>query len=121
MDITQNKSEFIENVKQCVNLDIQLKIVTEKTKLMRERKSQLNAEICSYVVQNNITNKQIEINDGTLNFYKRKEYKPLTFTFVENTLREIIQNKEHIEFIMKRLKENRETVIHDDIRRSYSK
>jgi hypothetical protein len=116
-----NKDEFINNIKQWVNLDSQLKIVNEKTKLMRERKTLLNSQICEYANENNIYNKHIEITDGVLKFYKRKEYKPLTYGFVEESLHEIIPNKEHVEFILKHLKENRETVIHDDIRRNYTK
>jgi len=116
-----NKDEFINNIKQWVNLDSQLKIVNEKTKLMRERKTLLNSQICEYASENNIYNKHIEITDGVLKFYKRKEYKPLTYGFVEESLNEIIPNKEHVEFILKHLKEKRETVIHDDIRRNYTK
>jgi len=116
-----NKDEFINNIKQWVNLDSQLKIVNEKTKLMRERKTLLNSQICEYANENNIYNKHIEITDGMLKFYKRKEYKPLTYGFVEESLHEIIPNKEHVEFILKHLKEKRETVIHDDIRRNYTK
>lgn len=119
--VLNNKDEFINNIKQWVNLDSQLKIVNEKTKLMRERKTLLNSQICEYANQNNIYNKHIEITDGVLKFYKRKEYKPLTYGFVEESLHEIIPNKEHVEFILKHLKEKRETVIHDDIRRNYTK
>jgi len=119
--VLNNKDEFINNIKQWVNLDSQLKIVNEKTKLMRERKTLLNSQICEYANQNNIYNKHIEITDGVLKFYKRKEYKPLTYGFIEESLREIIPNKEHVEFILKHLKEKRETVIHDDIRRNYTK
>jgi len=119
--VLKNKDEFINNIKQWVNLDSQLKIVNEKTKLMRERKTLLNSQICEYANQNNIYNKHIEITDGVLKFYKRKEYKPLTYVFIEESLREIIPNKEHVEFILKHLKEKRETVIHDDIRRNYTK
>lgn len=119
--VLNNKDEFINNIKHWVNLDNQLKIVNEKTKLMRERKTLLNSQICEYANQNNIYNKHIEITDGVLKFYKRKEYKPLTYGFIEESLHEIIPNKEHVEFILKHLKEKRETVIHDDIRRNYTK
>jgi hypothetical protein len=119
--VLNNKEEFINNIKQWVKLDSQLKIVNEKTKLMRERKTSLNSQICEFANQNNIYDKHIEITDGVLKFYKRKEYKPLTYGFIEESLNEIIPNKEHVEFILKHLKEKRETVIHDDIRRNYTK
>jgi hypothetical protein len=119
--VLNNKEVFINNVKQWVNLDNQLKMVNEKTKIMRERKMLLNSQICEFVNKNNINHKHIEISDGVLKFYKRKEYKPLSYGFIESSLHEIIPNKEHVEGILKYLKEKRETVIHDDIRRNYTK
>jgi len=119
--VLNNKEEFINNVKQWVNLDNQLKMVNEKTKTMRERKSLLNSQICLFVNENNINHTQIEITDGVLKFYKRKEYKPITYGFIENSLREIIPNKEHVDSILQYLKDKREIVTHDDIRRNYKK
>jgi hypothetical protein len=119
--VLNNKDGFINNVKQWVNLDNQIKIVNDKTKLMRERKMMLNSQICAFANENNISHKHIEITGGVLKFYKRKEYKPLSYGFIENSLHEIIPNREHVEFILKHLKEKRETVIHDDIRINYTK
>lgn len=117
--VVDNRELFIENVKQWVTIDNQLKIVNEKTRLMRERKQKINQEICDYAVQHNIDHKYIEISDGTLKFFKRKEYKPITYTFLEKSLSEIIPNKDHVSFIINHIKDKREIIIHDDIRRNY--
>ena len=69
--VVDNRELFIENVKQWVTIDNQLKIVNEKTRLMRERKQKINQEICDYAVHHNIDHKYIEISDGTLKFFKR--------------------------------------------------
>lgn len=119
--VVDNRELFIENVKQWVTIDNQLKIVNEKTRLMRERKQKINQEICDYAVQHNIDHKYIEISDGTLKFFKRKEYKPITYTFLEKSLSEIIPNKDHVSFIINHIKDKREIIIHDDIRRNYKK
>lgn len=117
--VIDDKTQFIENVKQWVILDNQLKIVNEKTKLMRERKHILNQEICNFAIQKKIDDKHIEISDGTLKFFKRKEYKPITYSFLEKKLYEIIPNREQVDYIINYLKNNREISIHDDIRRNY--
>lgn len=119
--VVSNRQLFIENVKQWVTLDNQLKVVNEKTKLMREHKHKLNQEICNYAIQQNIDHKYIEISDGTLKFYKRKEYKPITYTFLEKSLSEIIPNKEQVSFIINHIKDKREIITHDDIRRNFKK
>lgn len=119
--ISNNSNEFVNNIKQWVTLDSQLKIVNEKTRIMRETKAELNSKICSFVNENSINHKHIEISDGTLKFYKRKEYEPLTYGYLEKSLQQIIPNQKHIEHILTHLKENRGVVVHDDIRRNYSK
>ena len=86
---------------------------------MREHKQKLNQEICDFAIQNNIDHKYIEISDGTLKFFKRKEYKPITYTFLEKTLSEIMPNKKELSFVMNYIKDKREIVIHDDIRRNF--
>ena len=49
----QTKPEFIEKVKKWVVMDSQLKIVNEKTKQLRELKSQLNHQICDFMNNHN--------------------------------------------------------------------
>lgn len=118
--VVVNKEQFVENIKGWVTLDNQLKVVNEKTRRMREHKQKLNKEICDFAIHNNIHHKYIEISDGTLKFFKRKEYKPITYTFLEKTLSEIMPNKEELSFVMNYIKDKREIVIHDDIRRNFT-
>ena len=117
--VVVNKEQFVENIKGWVTLDNQLKVVNEKTRRMREHKQKLNQEICDFAIHNNIDHKYIEISDGTLKFVKRKEYKPITYTFLEKTLSEIMPNKKELSFVMNYIKDKRDIVIHDDIRRNF--
>ena len=113
--VVDNKELFVENIKRWVTLDNQLKVVNDKTRRMREHKQKLNQEICDFAIHKKIDHKYIEISDGTLKFFKRKEYKPITYTFLEKTLSEIIHNKDELSFVMNHIKDKREIVIHDDI------
>lgn len=56
-----------------------------------------------------------------LRMYDKKDYKPLTFTYVERCLNEIIKDKTHVEYILKYLKDNREINISQDIKRVTAK
>ena len=69
---------------------------------------------------NNITT-NIGISNGELRIYEKKEYKPLTFTYVEKCLNEIIKDTSQTEYIMKYLKDNRELNITQDIKRISTK
>jgi|TARA_B110000967_G_scaffold101854_1_gene104549 hypothetical protein len=116
-----SKQEFIENIKQWVTIDSQLKIVNEKTRKMREMKSGLTQNLCGYANQSNFKDNKIGITDGTLSFYDKKEYTPLTYSYVEQCLGELIADKKQVGQIIQYLKEKREIQTSTDIRRTYNK
>ena len=96
----KNRELLIENVKNWVILDQKIQIINEKTKQIRELKSTITTDICNYMKSNNITS-NIGISNGKkLRMYDKKDYKPLTFTYVERCLNEIIKDKTHVEYIL---------------------
>jgi hypothetical protein len=113
------KKMFIENVQQWVAIDTQLKMIHEKTKTIRSKKNELLKNINDYVQNHELQNSRIEISDGELRFYEKKEYSPLTYTYLEKCLGEIIPDKKQIEYIMQYLREHREIKTCQDIRRNY--
>jgi hypothetical protein len=115
------REEFIDNIKKWVVADTQLKIVNEKTKKLREYKNNLTDNITKYIEDKNIKTTKIQISDGELRFYNKKEYSPLSFTYIEKCLAEIIPEQSHVEYIIEYLKEHRETTNEMDIRRVYNK
>ena len=121
--VKPNKNErelLIEQVKNWVILDQKIQMINEKTKQIRELKSSVTTEICDYIKRNNITS-NIGISNGELRMYDKKDYKPLTFTYVEKCLNEIIKDKTHVEYIIKYLKDNREITTSQDIKRVMQK
>ena len=121
--VKPNKNErelLIEHVKNWVLLDQKIQMINEKTKQIRELKSTITTDICDYIKRNNITS-NIGISNGELRIYDKKDYKPLTFTYVEKCLNEIIKDKTHVEYIIKYLKDNREITTSRDIKRVMQK
>jgi len=113
------KQELIVNIQQWVLLDSQLKIVNEKTKKIRETKADLCDKICEYMDQNNLTQNKIGISDGELKIIEKKDYSPLSYTYVERCLAEIITDKKQVDYIIQYLKEKREITSSLDIKRTY--
>ena len=68
-----------------------------------------------------MTNTKIEISDGELKMYEKKEYSPLTFSYVEESLAKILADKSQVDYIIQYLKSNREIKSSPDIRRTYKK
>jgi|UniRef100_A0A6C0JLQ0 hypothetical protein len=116
-----SKAQFIEDIKRWALLDNQLKIVNEKTKKMRDLKSELSEKIRKYMIDNNISNNKIKLSDGELWMYEKKSQTPLTFSYIEETLSNIINDEEQLEYVIEYLKTNREISTSQDIKRSYNK
>ena len=117
--IIHPKTAFIENIKKWVLLDGQIKMINEKVKKIKELKQSLLDEIIKYVKENNIEHRKIEISDGELRFYEKKEYQTLSYHFLEENLGKIIKNKDQVDYIIDFLRENREISSYTDIKRTY--
>lgn len=116
-----NKDRFIENVQRWVLIDNQMKIVNEKTNKLRTMKHDLRNQICDYMKDNNLENNKIGLSNGELRLYEKREYSPLTFTYLEKSLLQIIPDKNHVAYIIKHVKEKREIEVSTDIRATYTK
>jgi hypothetical protein len=110
------KAQLINDVQRWVLADTQLKQLTENIKQLREVKSVANANIMLYMKQTNY-NGNIKISDGELRIYEKKEYSPLTYSYIEKCLAKIIPDETHVEYIIQFLKENREVTTNQDIKR----
>lgn len=116
--LSQSDNIFIENIKQWVLIDTQMKLINEKTKKLREHKTSLTTQIVSHMEKNNLRNSKIEITDGALKLYNKKEYSPLTYGYIEKCLANLISDKSHVDYIIQYLKDNREIKNEIDIRRT---
>lgn len=117
---TYSNAALKNDITLWVTLDNQLKLINEKTKKMREMKQGASERICGYMKENDVKNK-IKIKDGELNaeirLYEKKEYSPLTYTYIESCLKKIIRDEEQVEYVIQFLKENREVTSSPDIRK----
>jgi hypothetical protein len=112
---------FIDNIKQWVNIDNQVKHINEKTKQMRERKHILNNDICTYMTTSSDTSNRVCISDGEIGVYDKKEYSSLTYDYIERKLSEIILDTNKVSYIINYLKDNREVITVKEVRRKYNK
>ena len=117
----EERQKFVESVQKWVSIDTQIKAINEKVKKARELKSQLIGNIYQYVEKNGLENTRIEISDGDLKFYEKRDYQPITFGYVEECLEKLFSDPKEVERIMDYLHENREVKVTKDIRRNYSK
>jgi len=112
---------FVENVKKWVICDQQLKHIKDKTDQIRELKHTLGSSICTYMIDNNISTNEIEITNGKLKIYEKREYSPLTYSYIEQCLAKIISDKSHVDYIIQYLKNNREIKTTNELKSIYKK
>tara|TARA_B100000900_G_scaffold21846_1_gene17099 strand:- start:1094 stop:1471 length:378 start_codon:yes stop_codon:yes gene_type:complete len=114
--VSSEKENLIKCIQNYVTIDDNLKIINEKTKVLKDKKNNLSKVICSYVEDNNI-NKNIKISDGTLKITEKKDYTPLSYSYLEDCLTEIIKDDNKVSYIIDYLKENREIKTSLEIKR----
>ena len=108
---------FEEKIQQWVSLDNQLKILNEKVREIRDKKTNVGNSINTYIETNNLSNATIQISDGKLKFANTKVTPPLSFKYIEKSLGEIIKNEAHVKQIIDYLKQKREYKVVPEIKR----
>ena len=94
-----------------------LKIINDKSKTIREEKHKLSSKICQHLENSGNAHRKIMIHDGDLKVYEKKDYSPLTFTYVEECLKTIITGDDNLKYIMKTLKDNREIKLSNELKK----
>jgi hypothetical protein len=115
----EEKGKFIDNIKKWVAIDTQMKRINEKTSHIRKMRSQIMDDINTYVTKNAVMDTKIEITDGELAFYEKKEYQTLSYKYIEECLAHFIKDPCHIDIILDYMKKNRKLKTSVDIRRYY--
>jgi len=107
---------FIPQIQQWIELDNELKQLNEKVKNIREKRNLLEKNILNIATINNYTD-VIKINNGKLKFVNTKITEPLTFKYLEKTLKEVIKNENQANLIIEHIKQKREIKIVPEIKR----
>jgi hypothetical protein len=113
-------SAFDKQIQKWIELDNKLKKINSEIKTTRELKNDLEASIMDIVNSKKLLNTSVATTDGRLRFIETKTSNPLSLTFIEQCLHEIIPNKSQVQHILKYIKEKREIKINPEIKRYYN-
>jgi len=108
---------FKKNIKEWVSLDNELRLLNEHVKELRDKRNSINEDIIRYVETNQLNSSTIQLSDGSLKFVMQKAYAPLTYTFLQETLKNILPENE-VKKIIEYIKQNRITTPSTSIKRS---
>jgi hypothetical protein len=113
-------SAFDKQIQKWIELDNRLKKINNEIKTTREMKNDLEASIMETVNNKKLLNTTVSTMDGRLRFIETKTSNPLSFTFIEKCLHEIIPNSSQVQHILRYMKEKREIKINSEIKRYYN-
>ena len=114
-----SRETLTNKIKRWVQLDTQLKVINERTKLMRDERGRLSGEICMDLNSAGISKQKIILPDGDLKVYEKKDYSPLTFGFLEQHLGIIMSDPQQVSYVIDYLKQKREIKCSNDLKRTY--
>lgn len=107
-------------IKRWVELDNRIKETADTVKDIRTEKSIIHDEILELVEEKQLEKATVNISDGKLKFVAAKHTAPITLTYIEKCLNDLITNGKQVEQIMAYIKKNRETKTVMEIKRVYN-
>ena len=120
-NMSKEKPTFEDYVKKYVQVDNEIETLQGKLKVMKEWRRKLNGVIVKHMEDQNLVDHTLEISDGTLRYYEKKEYSSMSFTYIEKCLQEMISEPDQVKYVIQYLKDQREVKYVPELkRRKYS-
>ena len=113
-------SLFDKQIQKWVEIDNKIKKINAELKTSRELKNELETSIMTTVNNKKMLNTSLSLPDGKLRFVETKTTNPISLTFVEQCLHDLIPNKSQVQHILNYMKEKRETKINPEIKRYFN-
>jgi len=111
---------FDKQIQKWVEIDNKIKKINAELKTSRELKNDLETSIMTTVNNKKLLNTSLSLPDGKLRFVETKTTNPISLTFVEQCLNDLIPNKSQVQHILKYMKDKREIKINSEIKRYYN-
>ena len=103
------KIENEQLIQKWVVAERQLKKLNEQTRELREIKNELSAKLTQYIETQHLSD--IETSEGKIRMIEKKEYTPLTYGYLEKSLKKIISDPDKLQQIIQHVKNDREIKI----------
>ena len=109
-----------EHIKAWVLYDNQVKVYNDKVKEIRNKKNSLGENIVEYMKRNHPKHSTIEISDGKLKIASTNTQTPLSYKFIEESIKSYFNDDKLTNDLMNHIKNRRETKSNIEIKRFYS-
>ena len=108
----------IENqINEWVAIDDKLHILYDNIKELRMKRSGLTTSIQNSLINRNLNSTKIPVSNGNIKLVNTRINEPLTFAYLDKSLRGIIKNEQQVQIIIDHIKNNRSTKIITELKR----
>ena len=111
---------FDKQIQKWIEMDNNIKKINAELKTSRELKNDIETSIMETVNNKKLLNTSISLPDGRLRFVETKTTNPISLTFIEKCLNDLIPNKSQVQHILKYMKDKRESKTNPEIKRYYN-
>ncbi len=108
---------FEDQLKEWVVIDDKLRIMYENMKELRLRRTNLTTSIQNNWNSNRIQNNKFPIVDGHIKLVNTRINEPLTFAYIDKSLRQIIKNEQQVQLIIEHIKNSRNSKTITELKR----
>ena len=115
------REQFTDHVKNYIVYDSQLKKMQEKTQEIRTKREHASRQIVQFLQTTGNAHKKVSVHDSDLKIVEKKDYSPLTFSFLEENLGKIMPDGKQVQQVIEFLKQQRQIKVSTIIKRSYHK
>jgi septal ring factor EnvC (AmiA/AmiB activator) len=109
--------EFYKDLKEFYSLEKKQIIINEELNKIKNEKNKVKIKIINYMIENEISNKNIKIGNENLKLLQVKQIQPLSFKFLKDCLEECISNQDQIDELISFIKSKRSVKEYLDIKK----
>jgi len=111
---------FDKQIQKWIEMDNKIKKINAELKTSRELKNDIETSIMETVNNKKLLNTSLSLPDGRLRFVETNTTNPISLTFIEKCLNDLIPNKSQVQHILKYMKDKREIKTNPEIKRYYN-
>ena len=111
---------FDKQIQKWIEMDNKIKKINAELKTLREGKNDIETSLMETVNNKKLLNTSLSLPDGRLRFVETKTTNPISLTFIEKYLNELIPNKSQVQHILKYMKDKREIKTNLEIKRYHN-
>ena len=108
-----------ENIQEWIKIDNEIKSLNSKIKSLRDVRQPIHSNIIEHIETEELLDAVVKISDGKLKFVNQKQTPPLTLKYIEQCLKDTLDNEKMVNAIMIHIKDSRDSKQITNIKRFY--